>query len=119
MPVDSLGATRPTALDGFDNPLFKHRTGAANAKAGYGSTADVKQLRSTPATRLDVEGGPELVSAELLYNPTEFSCTYLGKAPPLDYDLSDPDFHHRLLNPGDSFDDVLNALETACAGRGP
>lgn len=108
--VLSLRAHRPTPWEGFDNPLYKHRTTNVLDAEGCGSTTDLVKVRAGNGIDADVEGGPEVVSRGVVYDSTQYVCEYLGKAPQLGYDLFGGTFHQVLLRTGQTLDWVINQL---------
>jgi len=104
-----MKAHRPTPWDGFDNPLYKHRAPAFRESEGCGSTADIEKLRMA-AEPSDIEGGPEIVSRGVRFDPARFVCEYLGMSPSVGYGINEAPFHKVLLTAGRTMDDVLRQL---------
>jgi hypothetical protein len=110
IPIGEMNAHRPTPLEGFDNPLYKHRTTPDRDSEVCGSTADIVKLRTAQTAGMDAEGGPEIVSRGVSFKPEVYTCEYLGKTPPLAYDLADSPFHQALLKAGQTIEGIIERL---------
>jgi hypothetical protein len=108
--ADAMKAHRPTAWDGFDNPLYKHHTAPERLLEACGSTADLNKVRAHPSSFPDIEGGPEIVSRGVVFHPDQFMCEYIGAAPEIGYDLYDAPFHALLLQAGRTIDWVIERV---------
>lgn len=105
----TLPASRPTVLDGFNHPMFKHRTAETYDAEHCGTATDLDLIDKPPSGPGDLDGGPEVVSQSIWYDPTRFECAYVGKTPRLPF-YPFGNFHSRLIGIEGDLDSIVGSL---------